>query len=543
MDEAAAQVSAAPSREPRAGVGLRLAVALAACALAGIVAERLLGTVIDAGPMRVLLSAGGSAAMVGLFLQRQVLSPLARSRADLHDRYQAALADSLRDPLTRLGNHRAFQEELDRQVEASHRYDVPLSLVLIDLDGFKEVNDSMGHGIGDQTLARFGEMVNGSIRRADRPFRIGGDEFALVLPHTDPEGARIVARRLLATTLSPPLRGTDPRLSAISFSAGVSSIPFPAGTRAQLYSQADSALYAAKRAGRTGVVVFDPTTETSSERRDSGAAVADVIARNLLKPVYQPIVDLASGTVLGVEGLIRPVEPAPFADPAALFAAAEASGHLVALDLTCVETIVAGAVDLASESFLTVNLTPATLESPEFSAASLLSILARYGFPPDRLVIELTEGQPLADVQRAKVKLDACRSTGMRLAADDVGAGNAGLRLLSELRFDIIKVDLTLIQRSASSASSSAVVESVVALAARTGARVVGEGIERPEQIEQLRALGVTLGQGFLLGRPGALPRRAREMLPDRPVPAAAPPVQSGGAMAEWRQSLGLPVT
>jgi EAL domain-containing protein (putative c-di-GMP-specific phosphodiesterase class I) len=249
-----------------------------------------------------------------------------------------------------------------------------------------------------------------------------------------------------------------------------------------------------------------------------------------------------------VEGLIRPVPPAPFTDPASLFAAAAASGHLASLDLTCIETIVAGAGGLPDDQFLSVNLSPATVEAPEFSSAAVLSILARHEFSPQRLVLELTEQQPIHDLEHARTKLETCRSAGIRLAADDVGAGNAGLRLLSELTFDIVKVDLGLVRRSASSAPSSAVIESVVSFAARTGAMVVGEGIEDPAQIDQLTALGVAAGQGYLLGRPGSLaPPETVAVLPPglvrRPAalpvePATAP---DGSPMAAWRQSIGLP--
>ncbi|HEX2141981.1 MAG TPA: EAL domain-containing protein [Candidatus Limnocylindria bacterium] len=535
----------APANEALAGLGLRLVLALGVCALAGIATERLLVESIPSPALRGLLSVLFASLGVGTAAYLTVITPLARSRADLHVRYEAALADALQDPLTELGNHRAFQEELERQVEAAQRYEVPLSLVLIDLDEFKTINDRLGHAAGDRTLARFGKLVTTSVRRPDRPFRVGGDEFAILLPHTDAEGARIVARRLLATTLAPPLRTAEGRDEPISFSAGISELPGMATSRAQLYSQADAALYAAKRSGRPEVVVFDPTAETAMEPTGAGAAVAEVIARGQLRPVYQPIVELNTLTVLGMEGLIRPVEPAPFSDPGSLFAAAEASGHLVALDLSCVETIVAGARHLADDLFLSVNLSPATVEASEFSAAALISVLARHRFPPDRLVVELTERQPLNDPARVRAKLDACRQAGIRFAADDLGAGNAGLRLLSELAFDLVKVDLSLIQRSASSEASSAVVESVVSFAARTGAIVIGEGIERAEQVEQLTALGVRVGQGFLLGRPAPLPAPVPASEGVRPPVRLAPPVPvpAGGAtMAAWRQSIGLPV-
>jgi diguanylate cyclase (GGDEF)-like protein len=515
--------------------------------MAGIAADRLMAGVVHEVAVRGLLSALVAAAPVGFALFHLVVSPLARSRADLNDRYQAALADALLDPLTGLGNHRAFQEELDRQVEAALRYALPLSLAIIDLDEFKAINDSRGHAFGDQALAHFGTLVAAGLRRADRPFRVGGDEFALLLPHTDAEGAKIVIRRLLASALQPALRSeSDP--GSLSFSAGISALPDPASSRAQLYSQADAALYAAKRSGRTEVQIFDPNSEPSEDPSGVGMAVAEVIARGWLRPVYQPIIELKTGALLGVEGLIRPVAPAPFADPGSLFAAAAASGHLVALDLTCIETIVAGAAGLAPGIFLSVNLSPATVEAPEFSTAALLSILARHDFPPERLLVELTEQQPVTDLERVRLKLDTCRGAGIRLAADDVGAGNAGLRLLAELSFDVIKVDLTLVQRSASSAASSAVIESVVALAGRTGAMLVAEGVEYPEQLEQLDRLGITIGQGFLLGRPGSLPGTEAPVV----VPAAAPvsmatsfeaALGGGASMSAWRQSIGLPVS
>jgi EAL domain-containing protein (putative c-di-GMP-specific phosphodiesterase class I) len=248
---------------------------------------------------------------------------------------------------------------------------------------------------------------------------------------------------------------------------------------------------------------------------------------------------------LGMEGLIRPVPPAPFANPATLFAAARAGEHLLELDLSCIETIVAGAAALPADQFLAVNVSPATVEAPAFTAPALLSILARHSFPPERLVIELTEREPIDDLDAVRVTLEACRHAGIRVAADDVGAGNAGLRLLSELHFDIIKVDLGLVQRSATSAASSAVIESVVGLAARTGALVVGEGVEETAQLAKLGALGVNAAQGYLLGRPEPMP----EVVPQEPrlvapAPAAVAAVEAGdesGSLDAWRRAIGLP--
>lgn len=491
-------------------------------------------TLMLGGDRMIALAVAGGCGMgtAALALWRAV-GPLVSRHAELQVRYEAALADALRDPLTSLGNHRAFHEELDRQVSAALRYGVPLSLLLLDIDEFKLVNDTRGHGAGDRLLRGFGQLLSLGLRRADRAFRVGGDEFAVLLPHTDLDGARVVARRLLTQALEPTLRIDE--AEPTSFSGGISALPEMALGPAELYAQADAALYAAKRGGRTDVQLYDPSMDAPGQYGATASAVAEVIARGLLAPVYQPIVALADGSVIGVEGLIRPVAPAPFANPSQLFAAAEAGGRTTKLDLACVDAIVSGARTLPAEHFLTVNLAPSTLEDPEFSSGGLLAILDRYGLPPDRLIVELTERQPLRDLELCRTRMAACRRAGIRFAADDIGAGNAGLRLLSEIEFEVLKVDLGLVQRSASDGPSTAVLGSVVELAARTGALVVAEGIERPAQITPLLRLGVTVGQGFYLGRPAGIDQALE------PIPAPASTVAMGG-IVDWRQSIGLPV-
>jgi diguanylate cyclase (GGDEF)-like protein len=504
---------------------LLAAVVLAVLAFAAVHWSSL-ATITDDDTIAILVASAAAIAVAAVSLGR-IVAPMVATQADLQERYEAALADALRDPLTGLGNHRAFHEELGRQVAAALRYQVPLALLLIDLDEFKAINDGRGHAGGDRVLRGFGELLAASLRLADRAFRVGGDEFAVLLPHTDLEGAQVVARRLLAQSLQPMRRVED--LEPLSFSGGISAMPaFALGT-AQLYSQADAALYAAKRAGRTEVACFDPAMELGQNvSGSSSSAVAEVIALDQLRPVYQPIVSLESRRIIGFEGLIRPMPPAPFADPTELLAAAEANGRLTALDMACIEKIVAGAAALPDDAFLSLNLSPPTMEASEFSSGALLAILARHGIAPDRIVVELTERHQFHDLDRVRSRIDACRRAGVRFAADDIGAGNAGLRLLSEIRFDVLKVDLSLVQRSASEGPSSAVLSSVVELAAHTGALVVAEGIEHESQLEALRTLGITAGQGYHLGRPGQI------------EPIMLTPGAPSGGVADWRQTMGL---
>ena len=352
------------------------------------------------------------ALVVAALVMPRTVSPLVEVQADLQVRYEAAVADSLSDQLTGLGNHRAFHEDLDRLVEAARADGSSVALMLIDLDEFKQMNDTRGHAAGDRVLRGFGRLLTTTLRRSDRAYRVGGDEFAVVMPATDFDSARMLGRRLLAQALQPAMQHDD--LLPVSFSAGVSALPDVADDRAKLYSQADSALYIAKRGGRTEVVGYDPTVEVIDEAdaRTSSAAVAEVIARGQLTAVYQPIVALASGRVIGVEGLIRPTAAAGFADATAMFEAAEAGGRLTALDMACADRIVAGARGLPSDIFLSLNLSPTTIEAPEFTAATLLGILARHGFAPDRLVVELTERQALHDPERVRERIAACRGRG-----------------------------------------------------------------------------------------------------------------------------------
>ncbi|HET7685284.1 MAG TPA: EAL domain-containing protein [Candidatus Limnocylindria bacterium] len=516
----------------------RVAAAVGAAVSAGLAIQVAAGMLLPGRTLPTALIAVGGAVAVGLLLVHRAIAPLERDRDELQVAYEEAVAEALMDPLTKLGNHRAFQEELDRQTEAAQRYGVPLSLVLIDLDGFKTVNDTLGHAAGDKVLARFGRLLELSVRRPDRSFRVGGDEFALLLPHTDADGAWVLARRLLSNALQPVLRemGDEP----ISFSAGVSAIPSLAPNRDQLYLQADGALYAAKRAGRTEVLRYEPSAATApSLPAEQTGAIWEVATRRLLRPVYQPIVELADAAVLGYEGLIRPAEGTPFTGPGDLFAAAEATGHVVDLDLACLDVIIGGATGLPAPQFLSVNLSAQTLEAPEFGTASLLAILQRHGMPPDRIVIELTEHRPLRDPESARVKFEAFRRLGIRFAADDLGAGNAGLRLLAQVRFDVLKVDLSLVQRSGPGAPSNAVIGSVVGLATQTEALVIAEGLEHESQVSQVATLGVRAGQGYLLGRPGPLPEFARpRQVGVVPMPTLLPDDLAGGAA--WRRSIGL---
>ena len=453
-----------------------------------------------------------SLALVGLigWMAAQVLRPAAEldaSRRRLRELYSMEREASLRDHLTGLGNHRAFQEELARQFDQTGRYHVPMSVVLLDLDEFKQVNDTLGHAVGDDLLAEVGRIIRSTIRAADRAFRTGGDEFAIVLPHTDASGGMDLANRLLRRLLDDRPSGRYQR--PISCSGGVAAAPEHAGDRLQLLARADAALYRSKRNGRTMITLFDAEIDrpalSEHERATLSARVTRVATSRSLTAVYQPIVHVETGRPIAYEGLIRPAPDSGFESPAALFAAAEVSGRIIDLDRACLDVVVAGARQAPEDVYLSLNVSPRTFEAPEFSANAFLSILHRHGVAPRRVILELTERETIEDVDRLRVALESCRRAGVQIAADDVGAGNAGIRMLSQIQFDVIKIDLSLVQAAAGREPVGSVLSSLVDLARRWRALVVAEGVETPEQLRMIKALGIDAAQGYLLGRPGPL--------------------------------------
>jgi diguanylate cyclase (GGDEF)-like protein len=442
-----------------------------------------------------------------IWMARQILRPAAQleaSRSRLRELYESAREAALRDNLTGLGNHRAFQEAVARMVEGSRRYGTVFSLVLLDIDEFKRINDTRGHAVGDQLLAQVGELIRVTLRHTDAGFRVGGDEFALLLPHTDAGGAIGLARRLLGRGLED--RGSGSFRGPISFSAGVTSCPEFGATRLELTAQADAALYRGKRAGRTVVTVYDPDKDhghvDEGMRAELSAAISAVIDAGWLTPVYQPIIDLATGNVTGYEGLVRVPKESTFAHTGALFDAAEAAGRVQDLDRAALEVVLRGAVAVSENLDLNVNVSPRSLESPEFNATVFLAILKRHNVPPRRVVLELTEREAIRDPERLRTAMQAVQRAGVRIAADDVGAGNAGLRLLSQFKFDVVKIDLSLVHGAREDQTMS-VLTSLVQMADRWGAITIAEGVETPAQLRTIRRLGISAAQGYLLGRPG----------------------------------------
>jgi diguanylate cyclase (GGDEF)-like protein len=440
---------------------------------------------------------GGGALLLGL-----ALFYLLGGRS-LVRHHGAVVRRATRDPLTDIGNHRAFQEELARAVSHAARRGEPVALALLDLDDFKLINDRDGHPTGDKLLVETARVLE-SGRREDRAFRIGGDEFALLMTGTGREGARIALERRRAVARE---RGL-----ATEFTAGIAVMEPQADSDPQvLWEQADAALYEGKRKGGDTVVVFDDVAELLSVVTPATVrALRSLLDEPRLDIAFQPIWNLRDERMLGMEALARPWEGYGFSGPAEAFAVAEKVGRGPELDVLCRAAALARVGELPPDALLFLNLSPQTLERDGLSGDRLLRAVRDAGLEPGRVVLELTE-RAQARVEQVASEAARLRELGFKIALDDVGVGNSGLEMLRHLDLDFVKVDRSIIAGALDDMNVQAVLLAIVAYAHRAGAFVIAEGIESPEvldfvrnanELDVMRSLSIEGGQGYLLGRP-----------------------------------------
>ncbi len=413
--------------------------------------------------------------------------------------HRTVLRRATRDGLTDLPNQRAFQDDLQQAVGSAARYEDPFALALLDVDNFKLVNDRHGHPYGDTILKRVAAVLR-TARPGDRPYRIGGDEFALMLAHTDAEGARVLARRL----------SQQLETAGVETSIGVSAL-HPGVQADELRGEADAALYEAKRQGGSRVAHFDDIRErvfvTTSEKKE---AVQRLIAEGRLRTVFQPIWDLAAESLLGVEALTRPDPAYGLSGPAEAFDIAEQIGRVHQLDVLCVEHALESLPELEPGVKLFLNVSPLTLDLDADSDDWLCAAVERAGLAPESVVVEVTErfgGRTASVVERLK----QLRQQGFKIAVDDVGTGNSGLEMLREIHAEYVKIDRSIVITAATEPGARAVLMAMAIFARQTGAFVIAEGIEDDETLEFLRGIDdrdlsssaiIQGGQGFGLGRP-----------------------------------------
>jgi diguanylate cyclase (GGDEF)-like protein/PAS domain S-box-containing protein len=413
------------------------------------------------------------------------------------------------DSLTGLANRALFRDRLDHALARASRSDLQVAVLLVDLDGFKQVNDSLGHDAGDELLREVAGRLEQVVRASDTAARFGGDEFALLLEDVDEQDAVALAQRIL-DALAVPIAIAD-REVALGASIGIVVRPGPAGSE-ELVRDADIAMYAAKDGGRGRYEVFSPEMARQfGELLGIEHELRLALERGEFSLHYQPQIDLATATIVGTEALIRWQSPTRgLVPPARFIPIAEATDLILPLGSFVLREACAQAgrwrrAGLVADSFVTwVNVSTKQLGRGELPTL-VGEALAAAALPPTALGLEVTESAVVdagAAGDRARAELEALHRRGVRIAIDDFGTGFSSLGQLRHLPIDTIKVDRSFVQGAEHGSKDAAITASLVNLAHALGLVAIAEGVESEAQLRSLRDLGCDLGQGYLFARP-----------------------------------------
>jgi diguanylate cyclase (GGDEF)-like protein len=419
------------------------------------------------------------------------------------------------DSLTALPNRRLFTEFLTSAISNARRKQYLMALLYIDLDGFKVVNDSLGHSIGDLLLCEVASRLRSRVRQSDPLARIGGDEFAVILTDlADRQNAGLIASSLLEY-MSTPFH-IDGHEITIGASIGISLLENSHQNGIDLLRQADSAMYAAKRGGRNRVAYFTEELRLMArERLTLENQLRGAVERGEIQVHYQPEFDSLSGAIVRFEALARWHHPQlGHISPSRFIPVAEESGLIHSLGSYVMEQACRTAASWQSISSepvqIAVNVSPIQFNSDNI-VSEVCRVLQKTGLPPRLLQIELTESVMMGSLQRSFEKMQSLRSLGVNLALDDFGTGYSCLSYLPELPFAAIKLDRSFVSKLSPASDSNKMIRSMVDLAHSMNMRVIAEGVEEKSQLDLVKELGVDEVQGFLLGRPGPNPSHLLE--------------------------------
>lgn len=435
--------------------------------------------------------------LIGMTRYRQLQAEIAqRCASEAH-----ALRMAQSDPLTGLLNRRAIYEfgegEIARWRAEGH---IP-AVMIVDIDSFKNVNDLFGHAEGDRVISIISDRLAESLPPGHMLARIGGDEFAILLPVDREHQAMFdeLGERLINAVGQPViLAGVD-----VPISCSIGGVMDSAGTATlhMLMKRADDAMYAAKGSGRCRYCAFNDSMAADLEKREEMEVhLRRAIARNELYPVYEPLVSLKTGQPEGFEMLARWESPElGRIGPDVFVALAEEAGLIAALTEQLMRRAMDDALSWPAHISLSVNISPTQLRDPWF-AQKMLKLLAETQFPADRLIMEITESALVDNLAMARSTLESLRNQGIRIALDDFGTGYSSIARLRQLPFDSVKIDRDYVTRFNRGGNASSLAVAVVQLSQSLGLPVVAEGVEDSAVADQLAALNCTTAQGRLYG-------------------------------------------
>ncbi len=419
---------------------------------------------------------------------------------------------SIHDPLTGLYNRRHFDEMLRYEFDRSQRHNHQFSVIYIDSDDFKEINDGFGHPCGDQVLIQIGELMRDLTRKGDLVVRLGGDEFAILLPETPAKGAHTLAESLRKRICNHRFLAPDGQQFQTSVSIGVASYPKDGRNANDLLAACDIALYQAKGSGKNSVAAVDSVQRVAQAReaRIAVEALRSAIAEGRIIPYFQPIFDTTNRNVFAFEVVARKLTRNDEILPAFQFIdAIEKAGLARHLD----RAIITAALQVLQRWLqshppeavppLFINLSPQEIQGRGVLGFAE-KLCGELGIPPNKVVFELTERAAVSDMSHMRTFLANLRNRGFKFALDDFGSGYNSFHYLRELRFDFIKIDGEFVRTITQSKIDAVLVRNLAAMCQQLGMKTIAEYVEDEEIMRAISVMGVDFGQGFHLGAPAS---------------------------------------
>ena len=414
------------------------------------------------------------------------------------------------DTITGLFNRRRFEQELEREVASARRYSTGGAVLVLDLDHFKFVNDSLGHAAGDELITIIGDMLRGRLRHSDIVGRMGGDEFAVILPRADEAEARRTGESLLREVRADMRAASVSGAQHVTASIGVALFgsPRPEQSAEELLAEADIAMYDAKEAGRDRLAVYDAQASRHERMRTNLAWAQEIesaLASDRFVLYAQPILSVNETSEHRYELLVRMLgEDGDVIPPATFLQIAERHGLAVRLDQWVVKRAVALLAEqqrLGRDISFEVNLSAMSVTDPQM-LDFIANRISASGVDPGKLIFEITETAAIVNVGQAKAFVEGLRDIGCEFAIDDFGAGFASFYYLKHLAFDYLKIDGEFITGLATSDTNKLVVRSMADIARGMGQRTIAEFVDTPATVELLNEYGVDYAQGYFTGRP-----------------------------------------
>jgi diguanylate cyclase (GGDEF)-like protein len=415
--------------------------------------------------------------------------------------------DALHDPLTGLANRALFLDRLQHALAATGRHRSPLATVLLDLDGFKEINDSYGHAVGDELLIAVANRLLETVRSVDTVARLGGDEFALVIEDVDEQTKDQVIERVKRAIETPFLIHGQPR--QVGGSVGIALSRGNIDTPNDLLRRADMAMYAAKREGKSGHAVFETGMHTAMLfRLEMKSDLKRALTEREFVVHYQPVVELPGGAPSALEALVRWQRPGGgVIGPGDFIPLAEETGMIVPLGWWVLEESCRQFREWQRQRpslepmKLHVNLSAKQLHDAG-APAKVLDALSSSGLTADKVILELTESSIMQDVEAALGAMQKLTALGVRMGIDDFGTGYSSLSYLQKLPVSVLKIDKSFVDHIAESKQGAALVRAIIGIGSALELKLIAEGVERMEQVGRLLALNCRFAQGYYFSRP-----------------------------------------